>query len=114
MGDRLLASVIELEKLLQEEVRQEEARVAAWREREEAALAAGLETARRELAVWRDAQAAAGRRDAESAGAALRAAAAERCARLAALPEDFLERVLQPQLSSLLPEVGDDHPHGQG
>lgn len=113
MTDRLLATVIELEKTLQEEVRAEEARAAAWQERELAQLATARETVRLELARWRDEQAAAVHRTAEAEAVALRQAAAARCARLTALPDRFLAKLLKQQLDSLLPEVGDDHPHGQ-
>ncbi len=114
MSDRLLASVIELERTLQEEVRQEELRAVAWQERESAALTAGLEEIRRELERRLVEQTEATRCRAQAEGEALRAAGAARCLRLAALSEAFLEELLRRQLDLLLPEVGDDHPHGKG
>lgn len=114
MSDRLLAGVIELERILQEEVRREESRAAAWQEREVAALTAGLEAGRRELERRRAEQLAEARHLAEAEGAALQAAAAARCARLVNLEDTFLEEVLRRQLGALLPEAGDDHPHGEG
>lgn len=114
MSDRLLASVIELERTLQEEVRQEELRAASWQERESAALAAELEETRRELERRHVEQTEATRCRAEAEGEALQAAGAARCSRLSALSEAFLEELLRRQLDLLLPEVGDDHPHGEG
>jgi hypothetical protein len=114
MNERLLSSIIALEKALQEEVREEEARARSWQERELAALAAVSEQHRRELELWRDEQAAAARVAAESEGAQLRAAAAGRAERLAALPQTFLQELLTRQLQRLLPEDDHDHPHGQG
>lgn len=113
MTDRLLATVIELEKTLQEEVRAEEVRAAAWRERELAQLQTDLAAARLEVVRWQEEQAAAAHCAADRAAAELQAAATGRCARLAALPEYFLEKLLKQQLAALLPGVGDDHPHGQ-
>jgi hypothetical protein len=114
MSDRLLASVIELEKALQEEVAQEEARAAAWQERELAALAAGMELSRQALDGWHAGQTAEIRRRAEAEAETLRAAGAARCARLATLSDGFLVEVLRRPLTLLLPETGDDHSHGQG
>lgn len=114
MSDRLLASIIDLEKTLQEEVRREEERAAAWRDRELAALEAEREETRRTLDKWHAEQTAAARRKAEAEGETRRTAGAARCARLAGLSDSFLEDVLRRQLNLLLPEGGDDHPHGQG
>jgi hypothetical protein len=114
MGDRLLSGIIELEKTLREEERREAARAAAWRERELAALAAELTAARLALAQRDEDAVAVAREAAEAEGAALLAAGAERCTRLAALPEAFLESLLRRQLGRLLPEADDDHPDGQG
>jgi hypothetical protein len=114
MSDRLLASIIELEKTLQEEVRQEAARAAAWQDRELAALDDEALGARRQAERWGEEQAEAARQLAEADGEKLQAVVAARCARLGALTESFLERVLQPRLKLLLPEVGNDHPDGEG
>lgn len=114
MTDRLLATVIELEKALQEEVRAEEERAAAWRERELAQLDADLAGTRAQWSSWQEEQAAAARHAADRAATELQAAAAARCTRLATLPESFLVKLLEQQIAALLPEVGDDHPHGQG
>jgi hypothetical protein len=114
MSDRLLTSIIELEKALQEEVRREEERAAAWRERECAALVVALEAEQRQLQREEAGRAAAARQAAEAAAVDLRLANEAWCARLAALPDSFLKAALQRQLTTLLPGTGDDHPHGQG
>lgn len=113
MGDRLLAGIIELEAALQEEVRREELRAAAWLSRELAALDTGIEPVRGALESWRERQTAAARAAAEAEAEGRRAAGEARCAALAALPETFLEELLRGRLDRLLPEAGDDHPHGQ-
>ena len=114
MSDRLLTSIIELEKLLQEEVRREEERAAAWCERECAALAQVLAVEQRQRQSDEAARAESARREAGAAAERLRLETDEWCARLAALPDNFLEAVLLRQLSAILPETDDDHPHGQG
>lgn len=114
MSDRLLTSVIELEKTLQEEVRQEEVRAAAWREREIAALHAEADAVRQELARFHAEQVAEAQRQAAAEAAALQVADTARRERLAALAEPFLEELLRRQLDALLPETCDDHPHGEG
>lgn len=113
MSDRLLTSIIELEKTLQEEVRREEERAASWREREYLTLVAMLEEEQRQLQSEEAGRTAAARQEAEAAAAELRLANEAWCARLAALPDSFLEVALHRQLAALLPETGDDHPHGQ-
>lgn len=114
MSDRLLISIIELEKTLQEEVRREEERAAAWREREFAALTQILVSEQRQQQREEVARAATARREAGAAAERLRLETDDWCARLAALPDNFLEAELRKQLSAILPETDDDHPHGQG
>lgn len=114
MGDRLLTAIIALEKALQEEVCQEAARAVAWRERELAALARELAIARQGIEVRQAEETAAARRAAEAEGERACAAVAARCARLAALPDRFLEGLLRARLGMILPEAGDDHPDGEG
>lgn len=114
MSDRLLATIIELEKMLQEEARQEAERASAWRDQELAGLALEVAAAREELTISEAAELSAARRAIEAEGARLLAAAEARCLRMAALPDAFLEKVLRRQLHRLLPGNGDDHPHGQG
>lgn len=113
MGNRLLATIIELEKSLQEEICQETERAVAWRERELGVLA-------RELAIARQGVTAEGvvaltetRRRAEAEALRLQAVAQARGNRLESLPDTFLEGVLRRQLRTILPEDDDDHPHGQ-
>lgn len=113
MSDRLLTSILELEKRLQGEVARETARAGAWRERELAALAGSAATAQQQLERWGDEQASAARRTAEAEGEQLKAAAAARGARLAAVSESFLEELLRERLAMLLPEDGHDHPDGK-
>jgi hypothetical protein len=114
MGERLLNSIIELEKALQAEVAREEARAAAWREREFAALELTLATARRQLQELEVDRLASARRDAETCAEGLRQDTAAWCERLAALPDSLLREVLLRHLPDLLPETSDDHPHVQG
>jgi len=114
MSDRLLTSIIELEKALQAEVAGEAARAAAWRERELAILAAAMEAAGHQLRTMEAEQVAAARRAAEADAAQLQRETVAWCQHLAALPDKVLERVLLRQLPLLMPEAGDDHPHGQG
>jgi dsDNA-specific endonuclease/ATPase MutS2 len=113
MSDRLLANIIELEKTLQEELAQEEAHANAWREREYAALEQELITTRQQLQQREAEQLAAARREAEVAAEHQRLATVAWCERLAELPDSFLREVLHRHLPSILPEAGDDHPHGQ-
>jgi|APIni6443716594_1056825.scaffolds.fasta_scaffold593887_1 hypothetical protein len=113
MGDRLLATIIELEKTLREEVRREAARADGWREREVAVLELEVSAAQRELSAWLSEQTAAARLAAAAAGERRVTATAVRCARLAALQDSFLEEVLRLHLRKLLPEAGDDHPHDE-
>lgn len=113
MSDRLLISIIELEKTLQEEVRREEERAAAWRERECAALARMLAAEQRQRQSDTAARAVEARREAGTAAERLRLETDEWCARLAALPDSLLEAVLRRYLPAILPETDDDHPHGQ-
>lgn len=114
MSDRLLISIIELEKTLQEEVRREEERAAAWREREFAALTQMLAAEQRQRQSEAATRAATARREAGAAAERLRLETDGWCARLAVLPDNFLKAVLCKQLSAILPETDDDHPHGQG
>jgi ATPase subunit of ABC transporter with duplicated ATPase domains len=114
MSDRLLTNIIELEKTLQGEVEREEARASAWRERELAALEQEFTTSRQQLQQRQAEQLGAARRDATAAAERQRLAMAAWCERLAALPDSRLREVLHRHLPSILPEAGDDHPHGQG
>lgn len=114
MSDRLLATIIELEKALQEETRREAERAAAWRDRELAALALEASADRQKLSGAEAKELSAARQEVEAEGTRLLAAAEARCTRMTALSDAVLEEVLRRQLHRLLPEDGDDHPHGQG
>ena len=114
MSDRLLTSIIELERSLQGEVASEQARAVAWLERELAMLAAEMKASGQQLLTAEAEQVAAARREAEAAAAQLQQDSAAWCKRLAELPDAVLERVLLRQLPLLMPEAGNDHPHGQG
>ena len=114
MSDRLLTAIIALEKALQEEVCREAALAAAWRERELAALTREMTAARQAIEARQAEATAEARRGAEAEGERICTAVAARCARLAALPDHFLEELLRERLGMILPEAGDDHPHGEG
>ncbi|TLM65852.1 MAG: hypothetical protein FDZ69_08210 [Deltaproteobacteria bacterium] len=114
MGDRLLATIIELERSLQGEIRRETALAEAWCARELAALAREGESVRCRLAEQERAVLAAGRAAAEKDGERLLAAAEARGAQLEALTDAQLTVALRKVWHRLLPEDDHDHPHGQG
>jgi len=113
MSERLLTSIIELEKALQAEVASEAARAQAWKERELGLLAGDMAAARDQLRTTEAEQVAAARRAADADAAQLQREMMAWCQRLAGLPDAVLERLLLRQLPRLMPEAGDDHPHGQ-
>lgn len=114
MSDRLLTNIIELERALQAELEREDARACAWREREFATLEQALTTTRQQLRQRHAEQLTTARRDAAAAAERERLTTEAWCERLAALPDSLLREVLRRHLPSILPETGDDHPHGQG
>jgi len=114
MSERLLTSIIELEKALQAQVAGEAARAAAWQERELALLGGDIAAAREQLRTIETEQVAAARRAADADAAQLQRETMAWCQRLAGLPDAVLERLLLRQLPLLMPEADDDHPHGQG
>lgn len=113
MVNRLLTTIIELEKSLQEEICLETERSITWRDGELATLAQELVTLRQRLADEEVAALAAARLLAEAEGARLLAGVKVRCVRLEALTDAFLQELLRQPLNTLLPEDDDDHPHGQ-
>lgn len=114
MGDHLLKAIITLEKELQSQVQKESARAAAWRERQFAELAGEDQEFRATLATARSEQLEVARRAAAAKGEEQLAAARSWCARLESLPDEICLAQLQLLLRRLLPEAGDDYPHGQG
>ena len=113
MGDHLLSAIITLEKELQSQVQQESSRASAWREHQFAELAREEQEFRNALVTARAEQVEAARRAAAARGEEELAAARNWCARLESLPDERCLAQLQPLLRRLLPEVGDDYPHGQ-
>lgn len=113
MADQLLSAIIALEKDLQEQIQKEQSRALAWREQQLAALAADRERQHTALAATRSAEIEAVRQAAVGEGAHALAAARAWCARLEQLPDEVCIRHLAALLQRLLPEAGDDHPHGQ-
>ena len=114
MGDHLLSAIITLEKELQSQVQKESARAAAWREHQFAELAREEQEFRATLATTRLEQLEAARQAAEARGEEQLTATRNWCARLESLPDAICLAQLQPLLDRLLPEAGDDYPHGQG
>ena len=114
MGDHLLNAIITLEKELQAQVQKEAARASAWRERQFAELAGEDQEFHAALATARSKQLEAARQVAVAKGEEQLAATRSWCARLERLPDEVCLAQLQPLLRRLLPEAGDDNPHGQG
>lgn len=113
MGDDLLGAIIAFEKELQREVQAEASRATAWRERQLAALAREERETRTALEIARDEVIASARAEAVVAGEQALVAIQGWATRLKALPDERCRARLVPLLRRLLPEAGDDHPHGQ-
>ena len=113
MGDDLLGTIIAFEKELQREVQAEASRATAWRERQLAAMAREEQEARAALEITRDEMMVYARAQAAVAGEQDLVAIQSWASRLKALPDEHCRARLAPLLRRLLPEAGDDHPHGQ-
>lgn len=113
MTDGLLAEIILLEKELQASLSAEEQRCRAWRDRELAQLDRALDEAR-------EAADGSGQRRIEQARVAAEQEAEELlrrtrlwCRVVDTLSEKTLRDSLRRHLAEVLPEVSDDHPHGE-
>ena len=114
MTDGLLENIIQLEKQIQAEVADEQARAAAWQAREMSVLQEALAAAQtgeeqRHRHLLADTKTQLLRE-----GTAMEAASAAWCRRLAELAETTLSSVLKRHLAAILPGGDHDHPHGQG
>ena len=113
MTDGFLELIIQLEKGIQADVAAEQTLADQWQKRELAALEDSFsaiqaneeERCLRRLEEKRDA--------AMREGAALEAASASRCQRLAELKGQNLRNVLKRHLAAILPGGDYDHPNGQ-
>ena len=114
MTDGLLENIITLEKEIQADVAEEEARARTWQERELVKLdhllnkAEARENERRQQEIAK--QEAIMQHDA----AEIKTAAKAWCKRLKELDDAALSEVLKEKLATILPRGDHDHPHGQG
>ena len=114
MTDGLLESIIHLEKRIQADVADEQARACAWQQRELAALEASFAANQTNEEVSYQQQLAKKQVEVEQEGTALEAASSTWCQRLRNLEEATLRELLKRHLAVLLPGGEYDHPHGQG
>jgi hypothetical protein len=113
MTDGLLESIIQLEKRIQAEVAEEQARAEEWQQRELAAIAdtftlaqtAELERSRQMLVEKKA--------EIQNKGAALESASSAWSRRLTTLDDATLHKALKRYLGAILPGGDHDHPHGQ-
>jgi hypothetical protein len=113
MTDRLLQSIIQLEKHIQTEAAAEHARADEWQQRELAAMEssfAAVLTAEQERGRQMLAEKKA---ELKSKGAALESASSAWCQRLLDLDDAKLQDALKQHLAAILPGGDHDHPHGQ-
>ncbi len=113
MTDGLLETIIQAEKRIQAEVAEEQARAVAWQTRELAALQTALAAARTDGEQSYRQSLEQTRAELQREGAAMEAAAAAWCERVARLNEGCLRDVLERHLTAILPGGDNDHPHGQ-
>ena len=113
MTDGLLEEIILLEKQIQQQLATEEERVARWRDRELSALDEILNSARQASLNTHDEALESAREDAEEEARRLVAVAEGWSQALLSLDDESLRRVLVKHLAMIIPEVFDDHPHGQ-
>jgi hypothetical protein len=114
MTDELLNNIIQLEKVIQAEVAEEQARATAWQIRELSALQEALAAARKEEELHCRQLLAEKKSSLLREGAAIEEAVAAWCERLTSLEEAILQDVLKRHLVIILPGGEHDHPHGQG
>ena len=113
MTDGLLEEIILLEKQIQQQLATEEERVARWRAGELSALDKLLNSARQATVNSNDEALTSASEEAERKARQLVAAAENWSRSLLSLDDESLRRVLVKHLAMIIPEVSDDHPHGQ-
>ena len=114
MADEVLSAVIRLEKQIQTELQQEQARADDWLAKvraEQTELASQVEA---QLAAEESRELAALRENAEQQAEALIEAERGYCRRLADLGDATLLQLLNRQLSKILPGEVDDHQDVEG
>ena len=113
MTDGLLEEIIQLEKQIQNELAGEEVRAERWRDRELAGLDAALERARLAAEDGFGESLDAARAAAEAEARQMLQTADAWGRSLSDLDDDTLRHLLAKHLAMIIPEVADDHPHGQ-
>jgi hypothetical protein len=114
MTDGLLETIIQLEKRIQADAAEEQARAEAWQTRELAALQTAIAEAHTDREQRYRQLLDARKAELLREGAAMEAAASAWCERMASLDERCLHDVLERHLAAILPGGDNDHPHGQG